>query len=59
MGERPPDAVNADEEAAVPAVVVMFDPPEMVIGTLTCVVAEEVSVFEPCAFVAVTATLMK
>jgi hypothetical protein len=51
--------VNADDDAAVPAVVVMFDPPEMVIGTLTCDVAEDVSVLEPCGFVAVTANLMK
>lgn len=58
-GDSPPDAVKVDEDAAVPAVVVMFDPPEMVIGTLTCDVAEDVSVLEPCEFVAVTATRMK
>jgi hypothetical protein len=51
--------VKADDEAAIPAVVEIFEPPEIEIGTFTCVVAEEVSVFEPEAFVAVTATLMK
>jgi hypothetical protein len=55
----PPEVVKADDEAAIPAVVEIFDPPEMEIGTFTCVVAEEVSVFEPEAFVAVIATLMK
>jgi hypothetical protein len=31
----PPEAVNVEEVAATPAVVVIFDPPDTTMGTLT------------------------